>query len=545
MNKEKKEYEIYYGKEARLALKEGINLVADAVKVTLGAQGRNVLISNNRGASPHVTKDGVTVAKSIEVKDALLRQGALLIKEVAETTNSIVGDGTTGSTVLAQKLCNDGLDILEDENINVMSFRKGMDYAREEISKLIDGFSVKIESKEEVKNVATISANNDDFIGGLIADAYEKIGKHGVITVDASENTDTYTEYVDGYQFDRGLITPYFITDGEKMRTVLQNPYIIVTDYILNRADDFTNLMNEVNKKNRSVLVICDDMEFGCVQDFLRNHVSGFIKVAVVKAPEFGDRRYDMLQDICTVTGATFVSKEKGDDISKLTLDDLGEADSVTIDMDNTTIVGGQGSVELISERVNEIMALKEGKKGFELETYEKRLGKLTGGAAVIRVGAKSEVDLKELKDRIEDALGAVKASIEGGILIGGGAFLYRISKGVYKAGELDESRSDSFVKGYNLVINSLSEPIITILKNGSVENSLKELDKVILKDDDLGIDVISGEVVNMFTKGIVDPANVVRAIVDNAVSVASTLLLTETIVLGEDYNQGTVRDLF
>lgn len=541
---EKKEHIIIYGKEAREALKKGIDRVANAVKVTLGAQGRNVLISNNRGYSPHITKDGVTVAKSIEVKDALERQGALLIKEVAETTNTAVGDGTTTSTVLAQKLCNDGLDIIEDGSINIMQFRKGMESAREEVSKIISSESIKITSKEDVKNIATISANNDAIIGNLISDAYEKIGKHGVISIDNSENTETYIEYVDGYQFDRGLITPYFITDGEKMRTVLENPYIIVTDYILNRADDFTNIMNEINKKGRSVLVICDDMEFACVQDFLRNHVNGFVKMAVVKAPEFGDRRYDMLQDICTVTGATFISKEKGDDISSITIDDLGEADSIKIDMDNTTIVGGQGAKELIQKRVDEIKSLMDGKKGYELEIYEKRLGKLTGGAAVIRIGAKSEVDLKELKDRVEDALNAVKASIEEGVLPGGGSFLYRISKGMYIINP-PEKQSDSFDKGYNLVINSLTEPLKIILKNGAVEDSIKEFNLKMVENTDLGIDVTTGEIVNMFEVGIIDPAKVIRSTVDNAVSVAGTLLLTEAIVLGEDYNQSTPRDLF
>ena len=541
---EKKEHLIIYGKEAREALKKGIDRVANAVKVTLGAQGRNVLISNNRGYSPHITKDGVTVAKSIEVKDALERQGALLIKEVAETTNTAVGDGTTTSTVLAQKLCNDGLDIIEDSSINIMQFRKGMESAREEISKIISSESVKITSKEDVKNIASISANNDTVIGSLISDAYEKIGKHGVISIDNSENTETYIEYVDGYQFDRGLITPYFITDGEKMRTVLENPFVIVTDYILNRADDFTNIMNEINKKGRSVLIICDDMEFACVQDFLRNHVSGFVKMAVVKAPEFGDRRYDMLQDICTVTGATFISKEKGDDISTLTLDDLGEADSVKIDMDNTTIVGGQGSKEFIQKRVDEIKSLMDGKKGYELEIYEKRLGKLTGGAAVIRIGAKSEVDLKELKDRVEDALNAVKASIEEGVLPGGGSFLYRVSKGMYIINP-PEKQSDSFDKGYNLVINSLSEPLKIILRNGEVEDSIKEFSLKMIENSDLGVDVTTGEIVNMFEVGIIDPAKVIRSTVDNAVSVAGTLLLTEAIVLGEDYNQSTPRDLF
>ena len=541
---DKLEHAIIYGKEAREALKKGIDRVANAVKVTLGAQGRNVLISNNRGYSPHITKDGVTVAKSIEVKDALERQGALLIKEVAETTNTAVGDGTTTSTVLAQKLCNDGLDIIEDGSINIMQFRKGMESAREEISKIISSESVKITSKEDVKNIASISANNDTVIGSLISDAYEKIGKHGVISIDNSENTETYIEYVDGYQFDRGLITPYFITDGEKMRTVLENPFIIVTDYILNRADDFTNIMNEINKKGRSVLVICDDMEFACVQDFLRNHVNGFVKMAVVKAPEFGDRRYDMLQDICTVTGATFISKEKGDDISSITIDDLGEADSIKIDMDNTTIVGGQGAKELIQKRVDEIKSLMDGKKGYELEIYEKRLGKLTGGAAVIRIGAKSEVDLKELKDRVEDALNAVKASIEEGVLPGGGSFLYRISKGMYIINP-PEKQSDSFDKGYNLVINSLTEPLKIILKNGAVEDSIKEFNLKMVENTDLGVDVTTGEIVNMFEVGIIDPAKVIRSTVDNAVSVAGTLLLTEAIVLGEDYNQSTPRDLF
>lgn len=539
---EKREHEVIYGNEAREALKKGIDTVANAVKVTLGAKGRNVLISNDRGQAPHITKDGVTVAKAIQVKDALERQGALLIKQVAETTNTSVGDGTTTSTVLAQKMCNDGLELLKGD-VNVNLLKQGMQHAMGEVSDLISSFAVRIDSKEAVKNIASISANNDEFIGTLIADAYEKIGKHGVISIDSSENTETYTEYVDGYQFDRGLITPYFITDGEKARSVLKNPYIFVTDNILTRADVFKNLMDGISNQGRPVLIICDDMEFSCVQDFLRNHISGFIKIAVVKAPEFGERRYDMLQDICTITGATFISKERGDSITDLTLENLGEAESVTIDMENTTIVGGQGATEEIIKRVDEIKALMEGKKGYELEVFEKRLGKLTGGAAVIRIGAKSEVDLKELKDRVEDALNAVKASIEQGILIGGGAFLARIFYKVYQSENVFKDLS--FQKGYDLVINSLIEPMVTILKNGDMESRMTEFLEQIHANDDTGVNVVTGEIVNMFEAGIVDPAKVVRSTVENAVSVASTLLLTEAIVLGDDYSASKPHDLF
>lgn len=541
----KRENEIIYGDEARKALKAGIDTVADAVKVTLGAKGRNVLISNDRGRSPHITKDGVTVAKAIEVKDALERQGALLMKEVADTTNILVGDGTTSSTVLAQKMCNDGIELLEKGNTNVNELKQGMNFAMEEISKEIHKNAIKSTDNEFIKNIATISANNDTVIGNVIAEAYEKIGRHGVISVDRSQTMETYIDFVDGYQFDRGLITPYFITDPQRQRSVLENPYILVTDYILNRADDFRSIMEEISKKNRPVLIICDDMEFGCVQDFLRNHVSGFMKIAVVKAPEFGDRRYDMLQDICTLTGARFVSKEQGDDITKLTLDELGEADSVSIDLENTTIVGGQGSTELIEEKANEIKSLMDGKVGAELETMERRLGKLTGGAAVIHLGAKSDVDLHELQDRVEDALNAVKASIEEGILIGGGAFLYRIGAGVANiTGDLTD-RSSDFLRGFDLVIEALKEPMKTILKNGDMLDRLSEFQNVMEADSNLGINVITGEIVNMFDAGIIDPAKVVRTTVENAVSVASTLLLTEVIVLGDDYSKESPRDLF
>ena len=541
----KRENELVYGNDARLALKEGIDIVANAVKVTLGAKGRNVLISDDSGRSPHITKDGVTVAKAIEVKDALKRQGALLMKEVANTTNIVVGDGTTSSTVLAQKMCNDGISLLEKGNINVNELKQGMNFAKDEVVKEIHCNAVKSTETEFVKNIATISANNDTTIGNVIAEAYDKIGKHGVISVDRSQTMKTYVDFVDGYQFDRGLITPYFITDGQKQRSVLENPYIIITDYILNRADDFKSIMEQISKRNRPVLIICDDMEFACVQDFLRNHVSGFMKIAVVKAPEFGDRRYDMLQDICTLTGAKFVSKEQGDDITKLTLDDLGEADTVKIDMEETTIVGGQGATELIEEKIVEIKALMEGKVGAELEIMEKRLGKITGGAAVIHIGAKSDVDLHELQDRVEDALNAVKASLEEGILIGGGAFLYRVGSGLCNITGSLENRSEDFLRGFDLVIEALKEPMKTILQNGDMLNQLKEFETVMEGDKDLGINVITGEIVNMFDAGIIDPAKVVRTTIENAVSVASTLLLTEVIVLGDDYSKEKPRDLF
>lgn len=540
---DKIEHEIIYGAEAREALKKGIDRVANAVKVTLGARGRNVLISNDRGHSPHISRDGVTVAKAIQVKDPLERQGALLVQEVAQTTNNIVGDGTTTSTVLAQRICNDGLDLLK-EDINVNQLRQGMNNAVSEVKDLINSFAVKIDSKESVKNIATISANNDDFIGSLIADAYEQIGKHGVISVDSSENAETYIEYVDGYQFDRGLITPYFITEPDKMRTVLQNPYVIVTDNVLTRADEFKNIMDQISKVGRPILLICDDMEFACAQDFIRNHINGFIKVAVVKAPEFGERRYDMLQDICTVTGATFIGKERGDSISSLKLEDLGEADLVTVDMENTTIVGGQGATEEITKRVDEVKGLMNGKKGYELEVYEKRLGKLTGGAAVIRIGAKTEVDLNELKDRVDDALSAVKASIEEGILIGGGAFLARIYHGIYEA-KIPENANKDFIKGHELVIHSLIEPMNTILKNGNMEDRFIDFRTSMINEDDTGVNVMTGEIVDMFKEGIVDPAKVTRSAVENAVSVASTLLLTEAIVLGDDYSASKPHDLF
>lgn len=540
----KRENEIHFGKDARLALKQGVDLVANAVKVTYGAKGRNVLISNSSGFPPHITKDGVTVAKSVEVDDALVRQGALLIQSASESANRIAGDGSTLTTILTQALVNNGFESVDRlRNVNVTDVKRGMDYAKEEIVKIIEGHAVKVESVGEIKNVATISANNDPVIGGYIAEAFEKVGKHGVVSFDNSETHQSYVEFVDGYQFDRGLITPYLITDAERLRSVMDNPYIIITDYVISSASVFENIVNKIleanreNNENRGLVIICDDMEFQCVQLFLKNHAQGIIKVCVVKAPEFGDRRYDMLQDMCIVTGATFVSKEKGDSFETLELDDLGEATSVVADLENTTIIGGQGSVEAITKRAEDIKALMDNKKGYALEVYEKRLGKLTGGAAVIKLGATSEVNLREMKDRVEDAISAVKASIEEGVLPGGASFLYRIGAGIYNLQVPENTTSVAFKLGLDIVKKSLVIPFLTLLENAGyiIGEEVNDPVENLKNNDDIGFNVLTGEFVNMFEAGIIDPAKVIRLATENAIDTVSTMLLTEAIVLGAD----------
>lgn len=541
---EKKEHFILRGEEVRDALLEGVNYVADAVKVTLGARGRNVLISKNDGSAPHITKDGITVARSIEVKDPVKRQGALLATEVSKSTNNSVGDGSTTSIVLGQRMSTLGVDFLKKKpHTNVYMFKRGMELAKDIANKiLLETYAIPSKSIEDIRNIATISANNDSIVGGYIAEAYEKVNTHGVVSVDVSNDHNTYVEHTDGYMFDRGLLTPYFITNHDKGNSVLTNPLILVTDYILTRSQDFENLMSKAMEKGRDILIICEDMEFACLQDFLRNHIKGFIKIAVVKAPEFGDRRYDILQDICTITGGTFISKEKGDSIATFPYEELGEAEKVIVDLENTTIIGGQGSRDFIDEKVESLLKLKDGKKGFELDFLNKRISKLTGGIAVIKVGAVSEVDLKETMDRVEDALNAVKASIEEGVAPGGGCMLYRLSNDLAlpATGEF----SEDFIAGFNVVKESLKYPMEMILKNAHCENLLEEF---IAKIDNkpLGVDVVTQQVTNMFDAGIIDPIKVMRSTINNAVSVTSTLLLTEVMVIGDDYNQSQPRDVF
>lgn len=541
---DKKEHFILRGEEVREALLEGVNYVADAVKVTLGARGRNVLISKNDGSAPHITKDGITVARAIEVKDPVKRQGALLATEVSKSTNNSVGDGSTTSIVLGQRMSTLGIDFLKKKpHANVYMFKRGMELAKDIANKiLLETYAMHSTGIDDIKNIATISANNDPIIGGYIAEAYKKVNTHGVVSVDMSNDHNTYVEHTDGYMFDRGLLTPYFITNHDKGNSVLTNPLVLVTDYILTRSQDFEKLMSRAINEGRDILIICEDMEFACLQDFLRNHIKGFIKIAVVKAPEFGDRRYDILQDICTITGGSFISKEKGDSIADFPYDELGEAEKVIVDLENTTIIGGQGAKELIDEKVENLLKLKDTKKGFELDFLNKRISKLTGGIAVIKVGAVSEVDLKETMDRVEDALNAVKASIEEGVAPGGGCMLYRLSNEL--ALPTTGDFSEDFIAGFNVVKESLKYPMEMILKNAHCEHLMDEfLNKI--NQNSLGVDVVTQQVTDMFSAGIIDPIKVMRSTINNAVSVTSTLLLTDVMVIGDDYNQNQPRDVF
>ncbi|MFM2359059.1 MAG: chaperonin GroEL [Bacteroidota bacterium] len=518
---------IYFDIEARNKMKKGVDTLANAVKVTLGPKGRNVVIEKKFGA-PQVTKDGVTVAKEIELEDPIENMGAQMVKEVASKTADIAGDGTTTATVLAQSIIAEGLKMVA-AGANPMDLKRGIDKA---VSLVVENLKSQSQTvgndSKKIQQVATISANNDETIGKLIAEAFLKVGKEGVITVEEAKGTDTTVEVVEGMQFDRGYVSPYFVTNSEKMEAELQNPYILIYDKKVSAMKDILHILEKVAQSGRPLLIISEDLEGEALATLVVNKLRGTIKVAAVKAPGFGDRRKEMLTDIAILTAGTVVSEELGHKLEGVELATLGQAASVTIDKDNTTIVGGKGKKVDITARVNQIKAQVENTTSdYDREKLQERLAKLAGGVAVLYVGAATEVEMKEKKDRVDDALHATRAAVEEGIVPGGGvAYIRAIESLEAKVrGQIADEQT-----GMQIVRRALEEPMRTLTSNAGIDGSIV-VQKIKEGKGDFGFNARTENYENLFKAGVIDPTKVSRVALENAASIAGMLLTTECVV--------------
>ncbi|SHE49716.1 chaperonin GroEL [Thermoanaerobacter uzonensis DSM 18761] len=519
--------QIKYGEEARRALERGVNAVADTVKVTLGPRGRNVVLDKKYG-SPTVTNDGVTIAREIELEDPFENQGAQLLKEVATKTNDVAGDGTTTATLLAQAMVREGLKNLA-AGANPMLLRRGIAKAVDAAVEGLKRISKPIDNKESIAHVASISAADEE-IGNLIAEAMDKVGKDGVITVEESKTLGTTLEVVEGMQFDRGYISPYMVTDAEKMEAVLEEPVILITDKKLSNIQDLLPLLEQVVQHGKKLLIIADDVEGEALATLVVNKLRGTFTCVAVKAPGFGDRRKEMLQDIAILTGGQVISEELGYDLKDVRLDMLGRARQVKVTKENTTIVGGAGDAAEIKKRVNQIKAqIEETTSDYDREKLQERLAKLAGGVAVIQAGAATETELKEKKHRIEDALAATKAAVEEGIVPGGGIALLNVIEDVQK---VVDSLEGDFKTGAKIVLRALEEPVRQIAANAGVDGSVIVEKIKAAKDPNFGYDAYKEEFTDMFKAGIVDPTKVTRTALQNAASIASMILTTEAVVV-------------
>ena len=519
--------DIKFDIEARDGLKRGVDALANSVKVTLGPKGRNVIISKSFGG-PQVTKDGVTVAKEIELENELENMGAQMVKEVASKTNDLAGDGTTTATVLAQAIVKEGLKNVAS-GANPMDLKRGIDKAVSCITEELKKQSKQVgNSSEKIQQVASISANNDSTVGNLIATAFEKVGKEGVITVEEAKGTDTYVDVVEGMQFDRGYLSPYFVTNADKMITELENPYILLFDKKISNLQEILPILEPVSQSGRSLLIIAEDVEGQALATLVVNKLRGGLKIAAVKAPGFGDRRKAMLEDIAILTGGTVVSEERGFSLENADLTMLGTAETITIDKDNTTIVNGAGKASEIKARVNQIKAqIETTTSDYDKEKLQERLAKLAGGVAVLYVGAASEVEMKEKKDRVDDALHATRAAVEEGIVAGGGVALVRTKE---KLAKLKPENADEKT-GIQIVEKAIEAPIRTIVENAGGEGSIV-ISKVLESKDTVGYDAKNEEYVDMLKAGIIDPKKVTRIALENAASVAGMILTTECAVV-------------
>ena len=518
--------EIKFNMEARNLMKEGVDALANAVKVTLGPKGRNVVIDKKFGA-PQVTKDGVTVAKEIELEDRIQNMGAQMVKEVASRTNDQAGDGTTTATVLAQSIINVGIKNVT-AGANPMDLKRGIDKAVEAVVADIKKQSQSVgDDYAKVEQIATTSANNDAFIGKLIAEAMSKVKKEGVITVEEAKGTQTEVKVVEGMQFDRGYISPYFMTNSDKMEAVLESPKILVTDKKISAMKDLLPVLEPIARDGKSLLIIAEDVEGEALTTLVVNRLRGTLKIAAVKAPGFGDRRKEMLQDIATLTGAVLISEERGFSLETATPEMLGNAEKATIDKENTTIVNGMGDKDAIAERVAQIRKQMETTTSdYDREKLQERLAKLAGGVAVLYVGAATEVEMKEKKDRVEDALNATRAAVEEGIIPGGGVALVRAIESLenLKADNEDENT------GIKIVARAIEEPIRMIVENAGVEGSVV-VQKIKEGKGDYGYNARYDRYENLFAAGVIDPAKVTRVALENAASVAGMFLTTECVL--------------
>ena len=518
--------DIKFNVEARAQMKEGADALANAVKVTLGPKGRNVVIDKKFGA-PQVTKDGVTVAKEIELEDKFANMGAQMVKEVASKTNDQAGDGTTTATVLAQAIINVGLKNVT-AGANPMDLKRGIDKA---VAKVVE--SLKAQSQEvgddysKIEQVGTISANNDNYIGKLIADAMSKVKKDGVITVEEAKGTETEVKVVEGMQFDRGYISPYFMTNGDKMEAVLEEPLVLITDKKISTMKDLLPILEPIAREGKSLLIIAEDVDGEALTTLVVNRLRGTLKIAAVKAPGFGDRRKEMLQDIATLTGAVVVSEERGFTLENTTPDMLGKAEKVVITKENTTVVNGAGDKDAIRERAELIRKqIAATTSDYDREKLQERLGKLAGGVAVLYVGAATEVEMKEKKDRVEDALSATRAAVEEGIVPGGGVAYIRAAESL--KGMKGENEDET--TGIHIVARAIEEPLRQIAENAGLEGSVI-INKIREGKDDFGYDARTDKYVNMFEAGVIDPTKVSRIALENAASVAGMFLTTECAI--------------
>ena len=519
--------EIKFDIEARDGLKRGVDALANAVKVTLGPKGRNVIISKSFGA-PTVTKDGVSVAKEIELQDPLENMGAQMVKEVASKTNDLAGDGTTTATVLAQAIVREGLKNVA-AGANPMDLKRGIDKAVKAVVTELGKQSQKVgDSIDKIRQVAAISANNDDTVGELIADAFKKVGKEGVITVEEAKGTDTYVDIVEGMQFDRGYLSPYFVTNSEKMIAELDNPFILLYDKKISTMKDLLPVLEPVAQSGKSLLIIAEDIDGEALATLVVNKLRGALRIAAVKAPGFGDRRKAMLEDIAILTGGTVIAEERGYTLENATIDMLGRAERIAIDKDNTTIVNGAGSSENIKARVGQIKAqLEVTTSDYDKEKLQERLAKLAGGVAVLYVGAPSEVEMKEKKDRVDDALHATRAAVEEGIVAVGGVALLRAKSVLAKVKAVNSDEAT----GIQIVAKALEAPLRTIVENAGGEGSVV-VAKVLESRSSTGYNAKTEQYVDMFRAGIIDPKKVTRVALENAASVSGMILTTECALI-------------
>ncbi len=519
--------DIKFNMEARAKMKEGADALADAVKVTLGPKGRNVVIAKKFGA-PQVTKDGVTVAKEIQLEDQFADMGAQMVKEVASKTNDQAGDGTTTATVLAQAIINVGLKNVT-AGANPMDLKRGIDKAVAAVVENLREQSQEVgEDYDKIEQVGTISANNDNYIGKLIADAMSKVKKDGVITVEEAKGTETEVKVVEGMQFDRGYISPYFMTNGDKMEAVLDNPFILITDKKVSTMKDLLPVLEPIAREGKSLLIIAEDVDGEALTTLVVNKLRGTLKIAAVKAPGFGDRRKEMLQDIAILTGGMVVSEERGFTLENMTPDMLGKAEKVVVTKDNTTVVNGAGSAEAIQERADLIRKqIETTTSDYDREKLLERLGKLAGGVAVLYVGAATEVEMKEKKDRVEDALSATRAAVEEGIVPGGGVAYIRAAEAIKDL----KGANDDETTGIHIVARAIEEPLRQIAANAGVEGSVI-INKIREGKGDFGYNARTEEYVNMYEAGVIDPTKVSRVALENAASVAGMFLTTECAIV-------------
>lgn len=521
--------QINFSSDARKQLLVGVEKLANAVTATMGPNGRNVIIEQSQGM-PVSTKDGVTVAKAVDLEDVMENVGAQLVKQASIKTADQAGDGTTTSTLLAAAILKRGMNAIEDKEANAVDIKRGIEEAAKEVLDFLEEQSIEITDEDQLRQVATISANNDPEVGELIASAMDKVGREGVVTIEESRTGETYLEVVEGMQFNRGYKSIYFVTDNNSMTATMSNPLVLITDKKVTAAKELLPILEACSAQNKPLIIIADDIDGEALSTLVVNKMRGTLQVVAVKAPEFGDRKKAMLEDIATLTGGQVVSQEKGMRLDKFNSDWLGSARKVTVGKDETTIVDGKGETEAIEQRIEEIKSLIDNSKSpFEKETLQDRLARLIGGVAIVHVGGHSEVEMREKKDRVEDALHATKAALEEGILPGGGTALYRAAIKMNNGKDGTDKE-----KGHSILFNSIMEPLQTILKNaGYNAHGLIQVMNMIDDEEDFsfGYNLSTATVVNMYEAGIIDPAKVTRLALENAVSVAGTVMITEAVI--------------